>query len=242
MGRGASSLLNVGEGARRLRRACSRRWRGTSASTAARHRGLRARGSRVRHRGGHPVAARRARSHRRGGRNRTARRAGRRQRGRLRRPRLHRARQPVVGPLRARRHVTGLTRGCRGGPHRPGRGRGHGVPGARRRRRHDGRRDRLAALRVDGGAAVLDLLLQIQADQCRVPVSPATRRDHRPRGRHRWPEWPRVCGRRSTSWRRSGRSTSSSRPGPTALAADRAYGGWRRAVERSLGWAVTEPA
>src|SRR5450631_3756908 len=32
----------------------------------------------------------------------------------------------------------------------------------------------LAALRVDGGAAVLDMLLQIQADQLRVPVSRPT--------------------------------------------------------------------
>ena len=101
--------------------------------------------------------------------------AGRGQRGRVRGARLHRARQPVVGPLRARDHHRPHA-GHRRGAHRPGRGRGHGVPGARRRRRHDVRAGTaLAALRVDGGAAVLDLLLQIQADQLRVPVPrPAT--------------------------------------------------------------------
>ena len=71
----------------------------------------------------------------------------------------------------ARGTITGLTRGVGAAAHRPRRDRGHGVPGARRRRRHEeAPGTELAALRVDGGAAVLDLLLQIQADQLRVPV------------------------------------------------------------------------
>ena len=71
--------------------------------------------------------------------------------GRLRRPRLHRARQPVVGPLRPGHHHR---------PH-PGTGpaqmaravrRGHGLPGPRRGRRHD-RPPRPAAVARCGSTA-----------------------------------------------------------------------------------------
>ena len=110
--------------------------------------------------------------------------AGRRQRGRLRRARLHRPRQPVVGPLRAGT-ITGLTRGV---------GAAHIARAVIEAMAYqvrdvvDAMKDvgtELAALRVDGGAAVLDLLLQIQADQLRVPVSrPSHDRDHRAGSRH----------------------------------------------------------
>ena len=63
---------------------------------------LRARGRGLRHRGGGPVAARRARDHRRGGRDRGARRLARLQRRRLLRAGADRARLALLGSLRAR--------------------------------------------------------------------------------------------------------------------------------------------
>jgi len=96
----------------------------------------------------------------------------------------------------------------------------------------------VAALRVDGGAAVLDLLLQIQADQLRVPVSRPTTTETTALGAATlagvaegvWANLEDL----ETIWSLDVQFT----PRATALAADRAYGGWRRAVERSLGWAV----
>ena len=58
-----------------------------------------------------------------------------------------------------------------------------------------GVRHRLAALRVDGGAAVLDLLLQIQADQLRVPVSRPTTTETTALGAATLAGWPKACGR-----------------------------------------------
>ena len=120
---------------------------------------------------GDPVAARRARHHRRRGRDRPARRERRRHRRRARRPRVHRPRLAVVGPVRARH---GARHHPRHGP-RASRARGRrvdGVPDPRRRRRDLARRAarRPAELRVDGGAIVMDVLCQFQADLLGVPV------------------------------------------------------------------------
>ena len=95
----------------------------------------------------------------------------------------------------------------------------------------------LSALRADGGAAAMDLLLQLQADQSRMTVA-RPRRSSRPRwGRPPSPGWPRGCGRRSTSCRLSGRRRPSSRPQLPAEFGDAAHAAWRRAVEKSMGWA-----
>ncbi len=96
----------------------------------------------------------------------------------------------------------------------------------------------LAALRVDGGAAVLDLLLQIQADQLRVPVSRPTTTETTALGAATLAGvaegvWPSV-GDLESIWSLEARFEARG----SALSADRAYGGWRHAVERSLGWAV----
>ncbi len=96
----------------------------------------------------------------------------------------------------------------------------------------------VAALRVDGGVAVLDLLLQIQADQLRVPVSRPTTTETTALGAATlagmaegvWATLEDL----ETIWSLDAQFTARA----TAPAADRAYGGWRRAVERSLGWAV----
>ncbi|HEY5025523.1 MAG TPA: FGGY-family carbohydrate kinase, partial [Acidimicrobiales bacterium] len=96
----------------------------------------------------------------------------------------------------------------------------------------------LAALRVDGGAAVLDLLLQIQADQLRVPVSRPTTTETTALGAAMLAGvaegvWASVEDLESI-WTLEARFEARA----SALSADRAYEGWRHAVERSLGWAV----
>ena len=95
----------------------------------------------------------------------------------------------------------------------------------------------LAALRVDGGASVLDLLLQIQADQLRVPVSRPATTEITALGAATLAGvaegvWPSVDDLASI-WSLEAQFDALI----SAVAADRAYGGWRHAVERSLGWA-----
>ncbi|HVA04042.1 MAG TPA: glycerol kinase GlpK [Acidimicrobiales bacterium] len=96
----------------------------------------------------------------------------------------------------------------------------------------------LAALRVDGGAAVLDLLLQIQADQLRVPVSRPTTTETTALGAATLAGvaegvWSSV-GDLESIWTLEAQFEARG----SVTAADRAYEGWRKAVERSLGWAV----
>jgi glycerol kinase len=96
------------------------------------------------------------------------------------------------------------------------------------------------ALRVDGGAAVLDMLLQIQADQLRVPVSRPTTTETTALGAATlaglaegvWASLDEI----GTLWSLESQFTAQA----TEITADRAYDGWRGAVERSLGWAVHE--
>ncbi|HTT86230.1 MAG TPA: glycerol kinase GlpK [Acidimicrobiales bacterium] len=98
----------------------------------------------------------------------------------------------------------------------------------------------LASLRVDGGAAVLDLLLQTQADQVRVPVARPATTETTALGA------ATLAGLAEGVWSTPGdvaaiwaldREFSAQ---ATAVAADRAYDAWRRAVERALGWANPE--
>jgi glycerol kinase len=96
----------------------------------------------------------------------------------------------------------------------------------------------LAALRVDGGAAVLDLLLQIQADQLRVPVARPSTTEVTALGAAMLAGvaegvWGSVEDLASI-WSLEARFEAR----VSAVAADRAYDGWRRAVQRSLHWAV----
>ncbi len=96
----------------------------------------------------------------------------------------------------------------------------------------------VAALRVDGGAAVLDLLLQIQADQLRVPVARPSTTETTALGAATLAGlaegvWATLDDL-ETTWSLESQFTARA----TSVAADRAYEGWRRAVERSLGWAV----
>jgi glycerol kinase len=95
----------------------------------------------------------------------------------------------------------------------------------------------LQALRVDGGASVMDLLLQIQADQLGVPV-------HRPRDQEStalgaaylaglaegvWPSLDAIA----SQWSLDAVFT----PAEDRTFPDLFHGEWTRAVERSRGWA-----
>ena len=104
-------------------------------------------------------------------RSRSARRERARQRRRLSRARVHRPRRAATGTRNARGAIIGITRGNHA-PHRPrgaridrlpdrrsARGDAEGLPGSS-----------LIELRVDGGAAANDMLMQIQADLLGVPV------------------------------------------------------------------------
>lgn len=95
----------------------------------------------------------------------------------------------------------------------------------------------LTALRVDGGAAVMDLLLQVQADQLGVEV-------HRPRDRETTAlgaaylaglaegVWPTVDAI-AAQWALD----ATFAPAEDRTFPDLFHGEWRRAVDRSRGWA-----
>jgi len=99
----------------------------------------------------------------------------------------------------------------------------------------------LSELRVDGGASVMDLLLQYQADLLGVPV-------RRPRVSETTALGAALLAGLATGfWKDLGeieekwRLDKEARPDPSA--ADRVREmrrDWKRAVERSLGWACTE--
>ena len=159
--------------------------------------------------------------------------------GRLGRPGVHRARQPVVGSLRTGRHRR-ASPGARGrAAAGTGRGRVHGLPDPRRAstpwRAASGRST--GELRVDGGASVMDLLLQLQADQLGVTVTrQRSSRDHGARRR-----LPRRAGRGrvvdsldEVIDRLAVRSPASSRPSRPRRMPTRATRSGSGRVERSL--------
>ena len=104
-------------------------------------------------------------------------------------------------------------------------------------------RARAGVLRVDGGAARNDSLLQFQADLLGVPGG-AAGGDRDDRGGRGLPGRARGGGlvRTSTRSRRRGRSIGDSSHRWTGPTRDRLLSGWRRAVERSLRWAVEPEA
>jgi glycerol kinase len=95
----------------------------------------------------------------------------------------------------------------------------------------------LEALRVDGGASVMDLLVQIQADQIRVEVTRAKCTETTSLGA------ATIAGLAEGVWGSLEdlgalwAADAARRPRATAVSADSSYEGWRRAVERSLSWA-----
>ncbi len=94
----------------------------------------------------------------------------------------------------------------------------------------------VAGMRVDGGAAVMDLLLQIQADQLGVPVSRPSVTETTALGA------AMLAGLAEGVWTSLDEMTSAWQldrqftPGPDRGAADDLHRRWLRAVERSRAW------
>jgi glycerol kinase len=95
----------------------------------------------------------------------------------------------------------------------------------------------VADLRVDGGASVMDLLLQIQADQLGVPVSRPVDQETTALGAaHLAGLGEGVWGSLddlATEWRLD----ATFKPTADRTAADARHAEWRRAVDRSRAWA-----
>ena len=95
----------------------------------------------------------------------------------------------------------------------------------------------LSELRVDGGASVMELLLQLQADLVGVPVVRAAVSDTTALGA------ALLAGLAEGVWTSTGeiaaawRSDHRAIPSDTQPLAEAAYQVWKRAVERSRGWA-----
>jgi glycerol kinase len=95
----------------------------------------------------------------------------------------------------------------------------------------------LAELRVDGGASAMDLLIQIQADQLQVPVTRPVVQETTALG------VAYLAGLAEGVWASSAEIASSwhldlrCEPEAEPLAADAGHQRWRRAVDRSRGWA-----
>ncbi len=95
----------------------------------------------------------------------------------------------------------------------------------------------LAELRVDGGASVMDLLLQLQADQLGVPVTRPAQTETTALGA------AYLAGLAEGVWGSLDDVTASwsldvrVAPAPERSPADTLYRRWLQAVERSRGWA-----
>jgi glycerol kinase len=96
----------------------------------------------------------------------------------------------------------------------------------------------VTALRADGGASVMDLLLQLQADQLQVPVARPTVQETTALGAGY------LAGLAEGVWGSLDDLASQwvldreFTPQTTQTGADATHSGWRRAVERSRGWAT----
>lgn len=96
----------------------------------------------------------------------------------------------------------------------------------------------LSALKVDGGASVMDLLLQLQADQLGVPVARPEVTETTALGA------AYLAGLAEGVWGSTDDITANWRldvqvePTGDRQRADADYAQWRRAVERSRGWAL----
>ena len=101
----------------------------------------------------------------------------------------------------------------------------------------------VAEMRVDGGASVMDVLLQLQADQLRVPVARADVVETTARGAA-WLAglaegvWSGTA-ELAEQWSPAGVFRPSDRPDEASAraAADASHAGWTRAVERARHWA-----
>jgi glycerol kinase len=100
----------------------------------------------------------------------------------------------------------------------------------------------LSALRADGGAAAMDLLLELQAEQSRMPVARPRSLESTALGAATlaglvegvWSSLPDL----SALWQ----AERTFEPQLSPELADAIYAAWRRAVERSMGWADLDPS
>ena len=103
----------------------------------------------------------------------------------------------------------------------------------------EGSETRLQSLRVDGGASVMRLLLQLQADQLNVPVRRPKMQETTALGA------AYLAGLSTGVWGSLDEIAAHWEldvevlPSPERADADAAYADWQRAVERSRGWART---
>ena len=100
----------------------------------------------------------------------------------------------------------------------------------------------LEGLRVDGGASVMDLLLQLQADQLRVPVCRSASAEATALGA------ATLSGLAEGMWgslqdlAALWQADRVVEPATTPVAADRAHGRWLDAVGRARDWASADPS
>jgi glycerol kinase len=96
----------------------------------------------------------------------------------------------------------------------------------------------VAALRADGGASVMQLLLQLQADQLGVPVSRPVVQETTALGA------AYLAGLAEGVWSSTAEIADQwavdveVTPSTDRTAADADYARWKRAVERARGWAL----
>ena len=97
---------------------------------------------------------------------------------------------------------------------------------------------RISALRADGGAAAMDLLLQLQAEQSRTPVARPRSLESTALGaatlaglvEGMWGSLQELAA----LWE----ADTVFSPGEPTELADAAHAKWTRAVEKSMGWAT----
>jgi glycerol kinase len=92
-------------------------------------------------------------------------------------------------------------------------------------------------LRADGGASVMDVLLQLQSDQLQVPVSRPTVKETTALGAAYLAGLAEGVWASTADVRNNWNLEAEFRPSVGAGAADTKYDQWRRAVERSQHWA-----
>jgi glycerol kinase len=95
----------------------------------------------------------------------------------------------------------------------------------------------LSALRVDGGAAAMDLLLELQAEQSRMPVARPRSLETTALGAATVAGLAEGVWSSLTELAALWRAEQTFEPQLPAELADATYAVWRRAVEKSMGWA-----
>jgi glycerol kinase len=92
------------------------------------------------------------------------------------------------------------------------------------------------ALRVDGGASVMDVLLQFQADQLQVPVSRPAVKETTALGAAYLAGLAEGVWASTDDVRDNWHLDAEFEPRPDAELADMKYAQWQRAVERARHW------